>query len=299
MRIAKQLKRGNFDLAINFRLKSWWISALIYLAGIPRRIGYASSLNTPFLTRTLPERSHEHLSAASLRLLSAGLQSLNYPPLAGPKTPERYPLYFKPTVEEHQWAIQRLSTEGIDPAALLIVIHPGAGAAVKLWRSEAWANCATRLSQSLAHTTAVHFVLTGTTGEQPLLEEIARATSARATIVTGMSIGQLAALLELAQLVLGVDSGALHLAVAQGTPTVRIYGPIDPHNFGPWGSQEQQHVVIASTHRCPGCPIIPCGHLSFPPHELVSHPCVRLVPEQQVLDAVALALQEVVLQKNV
>src|SRR5260370_7679043 len=109
MGIAKQLKGGNFDLAINFRLKSWWISALIYLAGIPRRIGYASSLNTPFLTRTLPERSHEHLSAASLRLLSAGLQSLNYPPLPGPKPPTRYPLYFKPPLQESQWAIQRLS----------------------------------------------------------------------------------------------------------------------------------------------------------------------------------------------
>src|SRR5260370_38168782 len=115
MGIAKQLKGGNFDLAINFRLKSWWISALIYLAGIPRRIGYASSLNTPFLTRTLPERSHEHLSAASLRLLSAGLQSLNYPPLAGPKTPARYPLYFKPTGEQPHWAIHPLSTQWIDP----------------------------------------------------------------------------------------------------------------------------------------------------------------------------------------
>src|SRR5260370_7914026 len=119
MRIAKQLKRGNFDLAINFRLKSWWISALIYLAGIPRRIGYASSLNTPFLTRTLPERSHEHLSAASLRLLSAGLQSLNYPPLAGPKTPDRYPLFFKPTVEAPQLPTQRLSTQAILPPTLL------------------------------------------------------------------------------------------------------------------------------------------------------------------------------------
>jgi ADP-heptose:LPS heptosyltransferase len=101
-----------------------------------------------------------------------------------------------------------------------------------------------------------------------------------------MTIGQLAAVFQQAQLVLGVDSGPLHLATALDIPTVRIYGPIDPRTFGPWGSQEQ-HTVIASTHRCSSCPAIPCGHLSFPERDLKWHLCVKLVPEQQVLDAVA------------
>lgn len=286
MRTARHLRRDHYDLAINFRLKSWWISALIYLAGIPRRVGFASGLSSPFLTQALPERSHEHLSAASLRLLSAGLQSLGYPPLAELYTPQRYPSYFRPTAEEHRWARERLHCEGIDPTALLIVIHPGAGAAVKLWRSRAWAHCATRLSQSLAGITPVHFILTGTDGEQPLLEEIARSTTAHTTVLTSMTLGQLAAVFQQAQLVLGVDSGPLHLAVAQEIPTVRIYGPIDPCIFGPWGSQEQ-HTVVVSTHRCPSCAAIPCGHLSFPERELKWHPCVKLVAEQQVLDVIA------------
>lgn len=286
LRTAKLLRKEHYDLAINLRLKSWWVSALLYLAGIPRRVGFASSLNTPFLTHALPERSHEHLSAASLRLLSAGLQTLGYAALAEPYTPQRYPSYFRPTDEEQHWARHCLQREGIDFTALLIVIHPGAGAAVKLWRSSAWAHCATRLSQSLASSTPVHFILTGTDGEQSLLEEIARSTTARTTVLTGMTIGQLAAVFQQAQLVLGVDSGPLHLAVALEIPTVRIYGPIDPRIFGPWGSREQ-HTAVVSTHRCSSCAAIPCGHLSFPERELKWHPCVKLVPEQQVLDAIA------------
>jgi ADP-heptose:LPS heptosyltransferase len=285
LRVATYLRREHYDLAINFRLKSWWISALLYLAGIPRRIGYATSLSTSFLTHALSARSHEHLSVASLSLLSAGLQSLGYPPLAEPYTPERYPSYFKPTTDERQWVMQRLRRERIDPEALLVVIHPGAGAAVKQWRSDAWGYCATRLSQTLGGTNAVHFLLTGTASEQSLLEGIERATNARTTMITGMTIGQLAAVLQQAQLVLGVDSGPLHLATALAIPTARIYGPIDPRIFGPWGNQVQ-HTVITSTHRCATCTAIPCGHLSFPAHELGLHPCVKLVPEQQVLEAI-------------
>jgi ADP-heptose:LPS heptosyltransferase len=104
-------------------------------------------------------------------------------------------------------------------------------------------------------------------------------------MITDATVGQLAALLGRALLVLGVDSGPLHLAVAQGTPTVAIFGPTDVRIFGPWG-EARQHLVVASQSRCPGCPCIPCGRLDFSPGELAAHPCVRNVPEQSVLAAI-------------
>jgi len=80
---------------------------------------------------------------------------------------------------------------------------------------------ATTLSQAVVDRPSVRIVLTGSTGERALLREIARGTSARTTLLTDMTIGQLAALLRRAQLVLGVDSRPLHLATAQGTPRSR------------------------------------------------------------------------------
>jgi len=118
-----------------------------------------------------------------------------------------------------------------------------------------------------------------------MLEEIAQGMVSKPLLVTDASVGQLAALLGRAQLVLGVDSGPLHLAVAQGTPTVQLFGPTDFRIFGPWG-RLARHIVIASTQRCPSCPIIPCGHLDFSPEELPAHPCVRLIKEQEVSAAI-------------
>jgi ADP-heptose:LPS heptosyltransferase len=289
---ARQLRRERYDLAINLRPDFWWGAALLYLALIPRRVGYALQPGQPFLTHTLPFPPAEHATISNLRLLNAALQALNLPPLDEPYTPERYPLQFTPTEQEQQWAAERLTAEGIDAGMPVVVIHPGAGAPVKLWRTDAWANCARYLLTGTALSTPARIVLTGSEGERPMLEEIIMAigsTMPKPVILTDISVGQLAALLRRACLVLGVDSGPLHLAVAQNTPTVRIFGPTDARIFGPWGSPDE-HIVIASTQRCPTCPAIPCRRLDFSPEELAAHPCVRGVPEKRVEEAIATLL---------
>ncbi len=296
--VAKQLRRGHYDLAINLRPDFWWGAALLYLARIPCRIGYALEPGKPFLTHAEHLQQPEHATISNLRLASAALQASGYPPLAEPYTPERYPLRFIPTPAEYQWVTDRLAQEaGLAPAlhepgapalykpASIVVIHPGTGAAVKLWRTQGWATCADTLTESLTTSAPVRIILTGSKNEQPMLEEIARGMQSPAVLVTDATVGQLAALLGRALLVLSVDSGPLHLAVAQGTPTVQLFGPTDPRIFGPWGIHER-HIVLASRQRCPTCPAIPCGRLDFSPQELADHPCVRLITEQQVLEAV-------------
>ncbi len=328
--VAKQLRRGHYDLAINLRPDFWWGSALIYLARIPRRVGYALEPRKPFLTHALPFQSPEHATVSNLRLASVALHTLGYPSLDEPYTPERYPLQFTPTAQEHQWVTDLLKNQGIDPPYIvgaglapaleppalenpalelppdmagpeltptlenrdaIVVIHPGSGAAVKLWRTDGWAACANALTKSLTISTPVRIILTGSKNERPMLEEIAQRMESAPVLVTEATVGQLAALLARVLIILSVDSGPLHLAVAQGTPTVQLFGPTDPRIFGPWGIRER-HIVLASTHCCPTCPTIPCGRLDFPAQELPDHPCVRLIIEQQVLAAVEKLLQK-------
>lgn len=284
-RTAQQLRRAQYDIAINLRPDFWWGAALIYLAAIPRRVGYAIAPATPFLTIALPFPEHEHATTSNLRLISAGLQAPGYTALEEPYTPERYPLHFMPTAQEEQWVEQRLMQAGIALNTPLVVIHPGTGAAVKLWREEAWANCANMLPDMLTTSPAARIILTGSKSERPMLEAITQHITTPPLLITDATVGQLAALLKRAYLVLGVDNGPLHLAVAQGTRTVQIFGPTDTRIFGPWGV-ETWHPVVASTQRCPGCPVIPCGRLDFTPEEVAKHPCVRVIPEQRVLDAV-------------
>jgi ADP-heptose:LPS heptosyltransferase len=285
LKIARQLRRERYDLAINLRPDFWWGAVLLYLARIPHRIGYAIEPGTPFLTRALPFSSAEHSTISNLRLTSAGLQTLGYPVLDEPYRPERYPLHFKPTTEERQWVTERLLNAGIGQADPVVVIHAGTGGDVKLWRTEGWSRIANALTTKKFLPIPAQIVLTGSPKEQPMLEEIARRMTTPPLLITDMTVGQLAALLVRAQLVLGVDNGPLHLATAQDTPTLRLFGPTDTHIFGPWGLSER-HVVIASTQKCPTCPAIPCGRLDFRPEELPMHPCVRVITEEQVERAI-------------
>ena len=286
---ARQLRRGRYDLAINLRPDFWWGAALLYLAGIPRRVGYALSPGSVFLSQALPLRSPELVSISSLRLTGAGLQALGYTPLAEPYRPDRYPAVFQPREEEQRQVAERLRSACIDEQTPVVVIHAGTGAAVKLWRNEAWARCADAVAKlfpaRLTNAVPARIILTGSKSERSMLEEFASGMAEPPLLLTDLTVGQLAALLKRASLVLGVDNGPLHLAVSQGTPTIAIFGPTDPRIFGPWGDPER-HIVIASTHKCASCPFIPCGRLDFPPEELPLHPCTRLVTEDAVLAAV-------------
>jgi len=166
----------------------------------------------------------------------------------------------------------------------LIVIPPGSGGAVKLWRSQAWAACAQTLSKMLTEPRQAHIVLTGSPGERALVEDVARDLPAGATLITDATVGQLAALLARASIVLTVDNGPGHIAAAQDTLSVHLFGPTDPRIFGPWGDPAR-HIVLASTQRCATCPAIPCGRLDWSNEELAEHPCVRVIDEERVLTA--------------
>jgi len=267
-RYARWLRARRFDLAVVLRFDHWWGALLAYLAGIPRRVGYDVAEVRPFLTEAVPYVPGRHEVEQNLALVerAAGCEL----PMADS------PLEFHLTIEDRAFAEGFLTERGVGEGDLLICIHPGAGAPVKLWREEAWA----RVGDALAQRYGAKIILTGSAGERPLCEAIARRMAAEPIVAAGeTTLGGLAALMARSRLVLGVDSGPLHLAVAVGAPTVHLYGPVDSRTFGPWGDPAR-HVVITSNMDC-----IPCNRLDYAPEELDEHPCVRNIPAEHVLEA--------------
>ena len=267
-RYARWLRARRFDLAVVLRFDHWWGALLAYLAGIPRRVGYDVAEVRPFLTEAVPYVPGRHEVEQNLALVerAAGCEL----PMADS------PLEFHLTAEDRAFAEGFLTERGVGEGDLLICIHPGAGAPVKLWREEAWA----RVGDALAQRYGAKIILTGSAGERPLCEAIARRMAAEPIVAAGeTTLGGLAALMARSRLVLGVDSGPLHLAVAVGAPTVHLYGPVDSRTFGPWGDPAR-HVVITSNMDC-----IPCNRLDYAPEELDEHPCVRNIPAERVLEA--------------
>ena len=168
-----------------------------------------------------------------------------------------------------------------------ISLHPGAGAAVKLWRVDGWLKVATELSQRYG----VAIILTGGASEQPLVQSIAGKLSVPHIALAGeTSLGQLAAVFARCRLVLGADSGPLHLAAAVGAPTVHLFGPVDPTLFGPWGDP-QRHVVVQARYFDQPCHNRPCNRLDYGAAELPQHACMQTITVEAVLSAVATVLE--------
>lgn len=255
---AGLLRRHHFDLAIILRFDHWWGAWLAAQAGIPRRIGYDIPEVRPFLTQAVPYIDQRHEVEQNWRLIDFALG------LAQTDSPG--PTEFFPTPADEAWAANWLSAAQIAPAERLIIIHPGAGAEVKLWRPEAWAE----LAGALARQPRRRIILSGSPDELDLCREITRQTTPVPLLAAGQtSLGQLAALMKQAALVIGPDTGPLKLAAAVGAPSLQLYGPVSAVKFGPWGNS-QWHRHIAAGLSC-----LPCNRLDFSPAELADHFCVR------------------------
>ena len=102
-----------------------------------------------------------------------------------------------------------------------IMILPGAGKPNKIWPVERFREVVARLGDRAA-------VAWGP-GERDLAEAIG------GRIAPATTLRELAYLLGHASLVVGGDTGPLHLAAALRTPVVGLYGPTNPARNGPYG----------------------------------------------------------------
>ncbi len=271
---ALKLRAGGFDAAVVLRFDHWWGAWLAAAAGIPRRIGYDRPETRPFLTELAPYRPGRHevlQNATLLAVLAPGID-------AAPG-----PTHFAVAEADRAWITARLAAHELDPAGKWVAIHPGSGAAVKQWPPALWAEVALRLTE----TTGAQLVLTGGPSERELTAAVTAAAASGGGVrprpmldlAGATTLGQLAALYERCALVLGSDSGPLHLAVAVGAPTIHLYGPVPAAKFGPWGDPTRQ-VVLASTWSCS-----PCDRLDWAPDVLTQHACMAAITPDDVIRA--------------
>ncbi|HKR66636.1 MAG TPA: lipopolysaccharide heptosyltransferase I [Thermoanaerobaculia bacterium] len=101
-----------------------------------------------------------------------------------------------------------------------IVFLPGAGKANKLWPVTRFRELAQRLGDRV--------LVTWGPGERDLAEQIG------ARLAPPTNLRELAWILRHARLVIGGDTGPLHLADALGTKVIGLYGPTDPRRNGPY-----------------------------------------------------------------
>ena len=116
----------------------------------------------------------------------------------------------------------------------IVLIHPGAGWGAKRWPADRYG----AIVEDLAGRGAIVLINAGP-GEEALAEAVIASTSRSNENVSVIqsSLAQLVALTRRVSLVIGGDTGPVHLASALGKPVIGIFGPTDPRRNGPFGSR--------------------------------------------------------------
>jgi ADP-heptose:LPS heptosyltransferase len=146
------------------------------------------------------------------------------------------------------------------------VLHPGAAAPARRWPPDRWARVA-RAERAAGRDVLV--------SAGPGEEEAALATAAAAGL-PDTSVRAGGGLLDLARLVAGAgrvacaDTGVAHLATALGVPSVVLFGPSPPSEWGPPPERGRHRVLWAGRRGDPNGPAPDPGLLEIEPDAVVA-----------------------------
>jgi ADP-heptose:LPS heptosyltransferase len=272
--------RDRFDLVILCRPDDPWSGTLVNLAEIPIRVGYAVPGMDRFLTHAVPLCEEHHAVIQALRLVEEAARCLGLTTAGqgalGAAVLRRATVPFVPS-EDEEALVRRILSEVLSAGPRPIVFQPGSGWSLKNWAPERWG----RLGIEIRHRYRVTPLVPGGPGEDALVQAIVDSSEGSCFGLAGrLPVGALAALYRRSSLVVGIDSGPLHLAAMVGTRVVGLYGPLSPRQWGPWSSPERYRLARVSL------PCSPCDCIFDPPCGVPLHPpCMSGITVEAVLDA--------------
>jgi heptosyltransferase-2 len=248
-RLIMDLSRQNFDLGVIFEVNervATWVSAILYLAGVPYRVGWQCGKYAHLLSASVPHGVNQHKVEEYLNIVRA---------LGGDETNKRYDFFVSD--EDMAFAKTLLQSNDINDGDLIVGIHPGALRYVndKRWPVENYR----QLARALVQRYGAKLLVTGTSQERTLAEQVVDDITDSSLIITGRTtLTQFAALLRHVRILVTNDTGSLHIGYAVGVPKiVAIFGPSDPCRYAP--PPEVCTVVQAKAK----VPCVPCEGNGF------------------------------------
>ena len=176
-----------------------------------------------------------------------------------------------------------LTTEGITQAKL-IVIHAAARWKFKGLPNSTWAALIDAL-----HQRGYTLILSGGASDLDFNQALIRLCQTAPTLTSDFNLGKTAALLQKADLLVSIDSMAIHLASALQTPVVALFGPTGEAIWAPW--QVPHRVVALGAGVSPSFACRPCG-LDGCAGSKISQ-CLVALPASKILSACDELLNEV------
>lgn len=239
----KEIRSDEYDLSIDLYIYIGKVSSLPYRAYIPNRIGYNmrigrnKSCGGNLLTHCLKfVDKKQHITdyyKDLLKLLSIDDHLI--------KDSKPYLKSFSDSIFEELSKRFSLSSFGY------IVLHPGTGASQKKWPLNYWKGLVFLLLQY-----NYKIIITGKGLEDKFIaDRISKLDSSIVNLVDKLDFVQLRSIIKNAQLLVGVDSLAGHLAAELATASVLIFSGIT--HLGEWTPKSNKASLIQAKVPCSPC----------------------------------------------
>jgi lipopolysaccharide heptosyltransferase II len=224
--IIAEIRSRSFDAAVIFTVYSQNplpAAMLCYLAGIPAVAGYCRENPYHLIPDWLPDpepleciRHEVERQLALVKALGASAGSddfvLDIPDTCREALPDR------------------LRSKGLDMEKPWLVVHPGVSEKKRQYPPELFAEVIRGIREEMDF----QVVLTGVPSEKELTDSLAARVPDGVFSMSGeLSLGELAALLREAPLLISNNSGPVHIAAAVKTPVVVLYALTNPQHT-PW-----------------------------------------------------------------
>ncbi|MBA3339385.1 MAG: lipopolysaccharide heptosyltransferase II [Geodermatophilaceae bacterium] len=240
-RLAGALRAEEYETAF-LAQGSWRSAILVWLAGIPSRIGFSTSSGRLLYSKRIPFRDDLHHAARLLMLARPNGRE--------PTSDELRPS-LTPGDEDRAAVDALLAAHGVTSGETLVALAPGS-----VWGTKRWPYFAA-LAVELRDRARI--VVIGGAADREAAAEILAASPGALDATGALSLLASAELIRRCGGIVSNDSAPLHLASAMGTPTIALFGPTVPDfGFGP----------LAPVHESLGLDALAC------------RPCDRHGPER-------------------
>jgi ADP-heptose:LPS heptosyltransferase len=276
----RELRRRGYTAVIDF-LNNPRSAALTALSGARWRVGYRTTARSVVYNfRPAVPAAPEYVPARKLRLTRDWLAH------AGQPHPE--PRSLRPELflrdQDNAFAQNWMKEKGLSDRGFFVLVpahrHP-----IRAWTPEGFRETAFHLKR----TYKMPVFLAWGPGEEGVREAVRVGVTQEIGVLPPTTLPQMAAIFRRSRLVVTNDSGAMHLAVSVGTPTVTVYGPTRPVDWNPSLAERRSaphDIAVQASHvPCLGCHLLQCP---------VGHRCMKELPFSNVADACDALIKEAV-----
>lgn len=271
----RRVRKRDYRIVIDF-MNNPRSAYLTGLSGAQWRVGFKKFGRSLFYNINAPvPLEPEYVGLRKIRLVNELLNTLGKPPCSLNSGRPRIWL----NAEDQAFAEQWLKSENLNGRSFVVMApihrHP-----IRQWRLDGFRELGVRIHRDLG----VPVYAAWGPGEEGQIHRLCGDSGDLIKPLPPTRYREMGAIFQKARLVVTNDSGAMHLAVAVGTPTVTVYGPTRPIDWNPPAEPNSQNIaVVAESVACLGC------HRGRCP---VGHLCMTQLGESDVFRACRLILRE-------